>query len=338
MVGSFEMSVSFVVVSHNRKDDLVKCLRSIYETAGISYEVIVVDNASTDGSVAVVELFFPQVKLIKSSRNLGPSWGRNKAVKISHCRYSAFIDSDAEITPDWGKNCMTSLDSNRSAGICASTIISCKDGKITNFPGGMLDILGIARNVEDYQRCKDDTGHGRQIFWAHGCAMMVRRDIFTKIGGFDDQMFVYGEEVDLSWRFLNIGYNTIYEPLAVAYHRERGTSETGMFRFQFFGKRHRLRMLIKNLPLKALIVVAPTVVLLYLIEAMYWLVFAPKNKKMLLEIVKALLWNIKVLPNTLQQRNQIQKQKIIEDKRLYSILSRKPFLVYGIKSFMKRTC
>jgi hypothetical protein len=304
----------------------------VYRAKGLPYEVIVVDNASTDGTATVIRQLFPEVKLISNQQNLGPSVGRNMAIRISCNKYIAFIDSDAMITPDWSKNCVAALESNKSAGICASTIYSLRAKRIVNFPAGMLDILGIAKNFDNNEANKGGNIPPYQVFWAHGCATMIRRDVLSKIGGFDERIFIYGDDVDLSWRALNLGYVTIYEPTAIAYHMQKGSIETNITRFQYLGKRHRLRMLIKNLPLEMFIIVIPTVIVLYVLEAIFWIFFASKHKRMAQEIMKAILWNIRVLPDTIKQRIHVQKQKIINNNQLYAILSRKPFLIEGMSA------
>jgi GT2 family glycosyltransferase len=232
------MDLSIIIVSFNTKELLKKCLSSIFEfTKRISFEVVVVDNASTDSSIKMVEGEFPQVKLIKNSKNLGFGRGNNQGIKEACGKYIFLFNSDAYLEENVLPKLVQVMDQNPKIGVLAPQILnpnhtiqqSC--GFLPDLPQvffwmTFLDDLPGGQFLKPYHVDHDSfykKEHG--VGWITGAAMMFRREALEKSGLFDEKIFLYGEEVELCKRIKDAGFKIILSPVAKIIHLGRGSIE-----------------------------------------------------------------------------------------------------------------
>ncbi len=218
------MDLSIVIVNWNAKDYLKKCVASIYEDAtNLSFEIIIVDNASSDGSVEMVKFEFPKVRLINNSSNSGFGIANNIGIKESIGRYILFLNPDTLVLPDCLKKLMGFLDKNASAGAVGPKIIN-PDGSIQvscarNTPGLWSEFFELTYfnylfpKVRLFNRQYLGTGEydtDKEVDLLSGSCMMVRRSVLDEIGLFDPSFFIYGEDIDLLYRIKKAGWKVWY--------------------------------------------------------------------------------------------------------------------------------
>lgn len=205
--------LSVVILNWNTCELLRKCLQSLVcNEESVHYEVIVVDNASEDGSRQMVQQEFPQVHLIVNPRNMGFGAGNNVAIAFTRGRYVLFLNSDTRVTAGALSPLVQYADRHQDVGIMGPKLLN-EDGSLQyscrrypNLGAGLFrnTLLGRLfpnnRYATDYLMQDWDHASIRDVDWVSGAAMMVRKHLLTQLGGFDEAFFMYCEDVDLCWR------------------------------------------------------------------------------------------------------------------------------------------
>jgi len=218
-------SVSLIVLNWNGKHHLDSCLGSLSELdyPASKLEVILCDNGSVDGSVEFVKAKFAGVKVIALDRNYGFAEGNDRAAEEASGEWVGFLNNDMWVKPAWLKDMLAALEERPDAACIASKIVNW-DGSALDFVGGGVNFMGQAFQL-DYGKAESPHDKFRRLLFACGGAMLVRRELFLEVGGFDPDFFAFFEDVDLGWRLNVLGYDTWYTPRAIAYHRHHGTAK-----------------------------------------------------------------------------------------------------------------
>lgn len=232
------MDVSIIIVNYNTKELLKNCLKTIFEkTKELEFEVIVIDNNSSDNSCSMVEEKFPCVKLIKSKENLGFGRGNNLGIKMSKGDYLFFLNSDCEIKNNAIKILFEFMKEMADCGACGGNLYNknetynaalglqypLKDWVITHsafkfvFPKKYKELKYYQQN---FSRTKI-----QEVGFITGADLMVKKDILDKVGVFNSKFFLYFEETELQWRIKKAGYKIFFVPESKIYHLE-GMSPT----------------------------------------------------------------------------------------------------------------
>ncbi len=197
-------------------------------------EVIVADNASTDGSMKVMKEEFPEVRTIVFEKNHGFTGGYNKAFEelsgTDRPEYFVLINSDIEVTEDWLQPLVEWMDSHPECGACAPKLHSWQErGKFeyAGAAGGYVDMFGYPFcRGRVMKRLEADTGQydePKDVMWATGACLMVRSSVYEELGGLDSRFFAHMEEIDLCWRMQLHGYKVTVVPESMVYHVGGGT-------------------------------------------------------------------------------------------------------------------
>jgi len=242
-----------VVPNWNGKDSLRDCLVSL-RAQSLQAHVIVVDNGSADGSVALVEKNYPEVELVKHADNKGYAGGVNpgfrRAIEL-RAKYAAAFNNDAIADKQWLEKLAGYLDSHDQVGIAACKLLTA-DGQRLDSTGDYYTVWGLpyprGRGESDIDKYNDQT----DIFAASGGASLYRMKMLEEIGLFDEDFFAYYEDVDLSFRAQLAGWKVRYVPAAIAYHQIGGTSGKlkGFATYQTL--KNLPMLLVKNVPRKYL--------------------------------------------------------------------------------------
>jgi len=256
MVTTTDMTLSIVIVMSNTRELLRNCLKSIYEnTTGIEYEVIVVDNNSTDGSAEMVEEQFPAVKLIRNSENLGFSKGNNQGFAASAGRYMLALNSDTMVLNHAISAMVHFMDERSDAGACGCKLLN-EDGSLQpsweNFPTILSEIFygtPLSRIFPHRKRRPFSQGV-YEVDWVSGACLMVRRETIEQVGGFDERFTpAYSEETDWCYRIKQDGWKVYYLAQPEVVHISGQTTKQKPTRFAvqlqrskylFFRKHRRL--------------------------------------------------------------------------------------------------
>ncbi len=223
--------VSILIVSFNTRGVLRECLESIAsESAGLSVEISVVDNNSSDGSPEMIEQEFPHVHLVRSKINLGFGAANNAALQGCRGRYVVLLNSDAFLCPGSLRLAVKHMDENPRAGLGGGRLVGRDQSwqpSARMFPGILSDLAvmtGLAsryphsRIFGHFDRTWADQSLASEVDWVPGAFSIIRSDVLDRLGFFDPAFFLYSEEVDLCRRIKSAGYQVWYWPDIVVIH------------------------------------------------------------------------------------------------------------------------
>jgi len=208
------------------------CLRSLAAQVNASGEprplhVVVVDNGSSDGSVAMVEQEFPSVELIRNTRNLGFCEANNQGIARAQGPLVALLNNDAEAEPLWIEHLQAAFQDQPDVGMAASKIVSWDDPTIIDKVGHLIFPDGQNRGRGTGERDRGQYEKVEEVLWPDGCAAMYRKSMLDRIGEFDIDLFAYGDDAELGLRARIAGWRCLYMPGAVVRHRRGSTLGQG---------------------------------------------------------------------------------------------------------------
>lgn len=326
--------VSIIIVNYSGLGFLKKCILSIKKQTYKNIEVIVVDNNSSDDSIAFLRKNNSEIIIIQNKENFGFAKGNNIGAKKAAGQYLFFLNNDTELFPDAVEKLVYLYQPN---SILSAFQISTREKKTPGHAGDAMDIFG-------YPYHDDDTSETK-IFYADGVALFIKKSDFFKLGMFDEKLFMFQEDIDLSWRAQLLGYNIIACQEAKLYHYYGGTASldvnksnqyiTSYFR-RYLNEKNVIRNIIKNYSLFTISLIIPILILFHLFE-MSAFILTGKIKAAGCYL-QAYWWNISNLKDTLRLRQQIQNRRVISDReimtRMYWHYSKlKLFLKMGLPEF-----
>ena len=339
------MLVSTVIVNYNGKSYLEPCLRSVFDSVHEGLEIIVADNGSSDRSVDYMKSAFAtnyvqgNLKIIRNEENLGPAYARNQGVKIAKGEYVAFLDNDTKVDPNWLKNAIEVLRADVSIGACQCKLII--DG--TNIIDCVGEYLGQNGFLVPIALAGEESDLGQYdivqpIFAAKSAAMIVRKSVLDRIGGFDPDYFIYMEESDLCWRIWLQGYKVVLVPNCIVYHKF-GTSsiilpERINYLVKFHGTKNYILTLLKNLEVINMLKILPVHVCLWMGIAFFFIL--KKQVKSANFILRGILWNFMHGKDTVAKRRAVQCRRLVKDKDILPIIARRKPISYFVRKLMGR--
>jgi hypothetical protein len=237
VAGDSRPELSVVIVNWNTLHLTRACLRSLQRhLAGISHEVIVVDNASGDGSQAMIAADFPEVRLIRNPANVGFGVANNQAMKVARGRWFMLLNSDTELTDDSVARLFERVREDTTIGV-AHCQLRFPDGRLQHtayrfptIPLAVFEDLGFYKLMprlaprvllSGYW----DYSHERDVDWVAGAFMLLPREVFEHTGGFDERLFMYGEDMEWCYRIRDLGRPIRYFPTASILHVDHASSE-----------------------------------------------------------------------------------------------------------------
>lgn len=231
------MDVSIIIVNWNTKTMLDDCLRSVVRSAaGESYEIVVVDNGSNDGSPDMVVAQFPQVRLIRNAENRGFAAANNQGMALARGRYVLLLNSDTRVSPGAIAATIRFADQHQEAAVVSCRVTGPKGGTqhvCYTFPSLVNLALSLAKLSMLFPRSRW-FGRYRLTWWNYdeprvvdavaGCFMLVRRTAIEEVGPLSERYFMYSEDVDWCWRFAQRGWKTMFAPVADIIHFGQASS------------------------------------------------------------------------------------------------------------------
>lgn len=250
------MKTAVVILNWNTEGFLKEFLPGLLQSVSKveDAEVIVADNASTDGSRQVMKDIFPDVRTLEFDRNYGFTGGYNKAFGEIESDLFVLINSDIEVTEGWLPPLVKWMEDHPECGACAPKLHSWQDRdkfEYAGAAGGYIDRYGYpfcrGRVLKRLETDRGQYDAPADVFWATGACLMVRSSLYRKLGGLDDRFFAHMEEIDLCWRMQLEGYKVTVVPESVVYHVGGGTlPATSPFKL-YLNYRNNLLMLENNL-------------------------------------------------------------------------------------------
>jgi GT2 family glycosyltransferase len=250
------MTTAIVILNWNGEKYLEQFLPILIEkTSFPDVEIIVADNASSDNSMTVLKKKFPSVRTILLDKNYGFAGGYNVALAQVKADYYVLLNSDVEVTSNWLQPLVEFMNANADVAACQPKIRSYFQR--THFEhagaaGGFIDRFGFPfSRGRVFGAVEEDKGQYDSImdvFWASGACLLVRSDLFWKVGGLDADFFAHMEEIDLCWRLKSRAYRIVCIPQSTVFHIGGGTLNTENPHKTYLNFRNNLLLLYKNLP------------------------------------------------------------------------------------------
>ena len=232
---------SVIIVNFNGKLDLEECLPSVLRQNYSNFEVILVDNNSSDDSVGFVRKKYPSVKIIQNNKNYGYTKGNNIGIQATSGKYIIVLNPDTVVEENWLSELVRVMEENPRAGACQSKILLYDQPDKINSDGNQVNFLGFAwaGNHKNNDLHEDEI---KNVAYPSGCSMIIRRSTLDEVGLFDEDLFMYHDDLDLGIRMRLLGYNTMCNPKSVVYHKY--SFMVNKYKFYFL-ERNRWVFLIK---------------------------------------------------------------------------------------------
>jgi hypothetical protein len=316
--GKNDPLVSILILNYNGLKYVDKCLTSILQTNYSNFEIIFIDNASTDGSYEYVKKRYgddPRLKIIRNKRNYGFAKGNNIGSSYAKGDYLVFLNVDTEVEPNWLRELVKLMESDPSIGAAQAKLLRMDEPRRLDTCGHKLTPYGFTYEV-GLNEVANSYNNILEILAGKGAALMVRRKIFEEVGGFDEDYFLLREETDLCWRIWLRGYKVVFTPKAKVLHAIGGIFRESDVQSIYFFQRNMLITLIKNLEAENLL----KILLLHLVLLFADSLFADLRSRKayrLLTTMRCLNYTLGNLRRIWFKRLAVQSSRRIGDKELF---------------------
>ncbi len=316
--GNYQVSV--IIVNFNAGAWIERCLASVCAQTLPPFEVILVDNASSDGSANNIGDKFPSVVVIFASQNMGFSAANNLAVRTvsSQSAWLVLLNPDAFPEPVWLENLLNAAQRNPEYAVFGSRLMDANNPSILDGAGDAYHPSGLVWRSGHGQPFDSRQYETKEIFSACAAAAMIRKDAFLKAGGFDEDFFCFLEDVDLGFRLRLLRYGCLYVPESVAYHV--GSAVTGR-RSDFslyHGHRNLVWTFVKNMPPVLFWTLLPLHLALNVASVIY---FVARGKGRL--ILRAKWDSIKGMPKMWRKRKLIQSTRVATIREILRLMDKR---------------
>ena len=322
-------AVSIIIVNWNGRKFIEKCLNGLRKQTYKNFSIILVDNGSSDGSIALISKNYPEVKTIAFTENLGFATANNIAIKSVQTEYVGLLNNDAVPHPKWLEHLMKALQENPEAGFAASKMLFYHNPKVIDRAG---DVYTTAATALLRGRGKPSETYNNQewIFAACAGAALYRTRMLEDIGLFDEDFFLLYEDVDLSFRAQLRGYKCLYVPEAIVYHMASSSIGDDSPISVYYSHRNLEWVYVHNMPaglIKRTIV--PHIV--YDIVAFFFFVAKGRGGP----FIKAKWHALKGLNRALKKRYRIQNNRKVVDEYIWNLFEKELFLPRLIRRLRK---
>jgi GT2 family glycosyltransferase len=309
MSKNLKLSTSIIILNYNGGNDLFECIESIHQTKNCQYEIILIDNNSTDESHINCKNKFPQIKLIKNNKNIGMV-ARNIGIKNTKSDFVVFLDSDTIVEKDWLENLIESF-KKHGEGLYQPKILEKKNKNVISSYGNMINIFGFGfarerNNIENIQFEKFS-----KIGYTSGACTFSSLDTIKKIGGIDEIFFAYHDDLEYGWRASLLGIDSFFEPKSKIYHRVSLTLKKSSKKKFFLTERNRLICLKTLYSRKTFYRILPLVIILELGIFLYFI-----TKGMGIMKIKSYISFLKLNSKIIEKQKNVEGIRKFSDKEI----------------------
>jgi hypothetical protein len=317
--------VSVLVLNYNGKRFLKACLDSLQAAAYPNFEIVLIDNCSTDDSALFVEQNYPHVRILQTGSNAGYSRAYNLAFRSATGKYFVLLNNDVEVTPQWLDHLVAAAEADPHIAALQPKLLSLQEKSRFEYAGasgGFMDFFGFpflrGRVLSTMEIDEGQYDDAVEVFWTSGAAMFVRAEALNLSGDLDEDFVHHMEEIDLCWRLHLAGFKLKVIPAAVIYHYAGATITPDSFKKLYWNFRNSIFMLIKNFESKNL---WRSLSVRYLIDAFALLASLLKlDFKMAFAIAKAHAWLILNWRLIAQKRRETQARRRVSDQAIVKLL------------------
>lgn len=331
-------TVSIVIVNYNGREDLAACLSSLFalDYPQDKLEIIVVDNASTDDTLSWLTATCPIVRCVANSENVGFARGINRGAEIARGEYLAFLNPDMRVDPPWLAALVTTIQSEPDVASAGSVVLNWAGNEV-DFAGRPTDAFNLAPYAPPQSKDFFASAGDIPLLFASGGAMLIKRDVFHGIGGFDPDYFMYHEDVDLGWRLWQAGYRVLRSAESRVYHKgstsSRKLPRETVLRWE---QKHRFFTVLKNMEDAELWRILPGLI-------WFWVENAQVNMLTQGIFEQALQDVIHEMDAIWKKRVALQRTRLETDAKIFSACGH-PFavvlqepLIYEFRHFLEKT-
>lgn len=311
--------VSIIIVNWNGGEVFKNCLSSLSKIDYPNWELVVVDNGSTDGSDSEAEKLIKLTKIIRNKKNVGFARANNQGVEIAKGKYILLLNNDTKVEPDFLTKLVDRIETDSTLGVVQPKICNMRKPGYLDNAGSFPTRLGFFHHWGFLEKDGKEFEREKEIFSAKGACILIRRDVVEKLGLFDPDFISYFEETDFCWRVWLSGWRVLFYPKAKIHHMVGYTIrrlDVGNINFHHY--KNRISSLIKNLEIGNLLIILPLHLFFsFGIASFFLLRLKFKNFGM---IISAMLWNVFNLGKILEKRKKIQVLRKVSDKELFDKL------------------
>ena len=327
-------SVSVIMVNFNGKADLENCLPSVFNTDYPNFELIIIDNGSTDGSRAILRELCEnenKLKIVFSAQNLGFAEANNVAYASAEGEFIALLNCDTVVSSNWLKELIETLTKDKTIGIAQSKLLCLYDPALIDSTGDLVHPCGSSIPRGWGEKDLGQYDNQPEIFSARGAAMIIRRDLIRKIGFFDPVYFMSYEDIDLGWRTRLAGYKVTFAPSSIVYHRGVETCNKTYAMKMYNTYKNQYMTLLKNYEIANVLRFTPQFMVVNLVKILTSLTIQGNKLtrsvpftfrfKLTLGIIKAPMYVVKNFRSIWNKRMIVQQKRQVPDKVLLRSMS-----------------
>ena len=319
--------ISVIILNWNGKQFLEDCLRAMRRQTLRDFETIVVDNGSSDGSVEYIRTHFSEMTLVSLPENLGFTGGNIAGYAKASGNMVVLLNNDTEAHPSWLEEIHAASQAYPHAGSFASKMMYFDErGRVENC-GFELGPMGVTVDLGRDELDGPEWSQPRKVFGACGGAVAYRRRMLEEIGFLDPEFVMIYEDVDLSFRAQLRGYECVYVPGAIVYHRYRVTIGKVPSRQVFYSQRNIEFVYLKNMPLALILRSLPQRLLYEVGAAIYF-----SKQGIGSAFFRAKLEVLKRLPSIVRKRSEIQRKRTVTNAQMLAVMQG-PLFVNKLKKF-----
>jgi len=308
--------VSLVIVNWNGLRFLPECWAALRAQTYPAVEVIVVDNGSTDGSLAWLAEQVPAPQVIRNGFNRGFAAANNQGIRQAQGQYVALLNNDAYPEPGWLAALVAAAEADPQVGLVGSLMVFADQPEIVQSAGVCVDRCGVTWDCAGGEPAAAQGALPRPAFGPSAGAALYRRELLVALGGFDEAFFAYLEDVDLAWRARWLGWQALLVPAARVRHVYSGTGRQGSAFKTYYLARNKYRLLLKNYPLPHLLAYAPLIALYDTLSLLNSLI-----RQRTLSGLWGRLAGLAALPAALRQRRAVQGGARAGRRAVFSLLA-----------------
>lgn len=306
---------SVIIVNWNGERYLEQCLRSVLNQTYKGFEIILVDNNSSDGSLVLVESVFPNVIVVRNSENRGFAAGNNDGIRKASGEYIVTLNNDAIAEPSWLEELVKAVEDDDSLGMAASKMLFYDWPDVINSTGISLDRAAIAWDRLGGQPADRSETEPVEIFGPCAGAALYKRSMLQDIGLFDEDFFMYLEDVDLAWRGRLRGWRCLYVPTAEVRHVHSASSVEGSaFKNRLLG-RNKIWTTIKNCPAPDFYLYLPAIIFYDLLSMPYSVLVRGNFANL-----QGRIDGLRMISSALRKRSEIQRRRRASSAELAAVV------------------
>lgn len=315
--------ISIIIVNWNGEQFLERCLAALMAQTFKPHEIIVVDNASSDNSIEIVQRF-SSVRLLTQHENLGFARGNNIAIEAANTEseWIALLNPDAYVEPSWLESLYSAVHDYPTFDVFGSKLVNADNPMIIDGTGDAYHLSGLVWRISHGTLASNLSDQVREIFSPCAAAALYRRSALITVGGFDEDFFCYVEDVDLGFRLRLAGYRCLYVPSSIALHVGSGTTGGKNSDFSVYhGHRNLVWAYTKNMPASLFWLLLPLHLLLNIVTIFY---FTSRGQGKI--ILHAKLDAARGIPKMWSKRRAIQAKRVPGINEILRILDKRFFI------------